>query len=197
MPHTARKKIARRDNLLVQNVEFFRKMRNLHFEKAWEYFKNLEAAILDNPEGYLEKVVELLIQYTETLEKANEYARSAIRGHQRERLKTYREDHSIGVMEEEIVFVRLLEELLSSGFYMRNRFDTNENIRLYAEAIKKRKMAGGDEGGFLEKIIKSLEADRKADLEEILQISRLIRKRFRIANNIFSVLLSRNFSPEA
>jgi hypothetical protein len=91
-------------------------------------------------------------------------------------------------MEEEIVFVCFLEELLSSSIYLRNRFETNDYVRQYMNLIKSRENYVGDKSGFLDNILLSLEAYQKADHEEILQISRLIHKRFLIANNIFTIL---------
>lgn len=175
------------DNILVQNIGFFRRMRNYYYEKSGELFHKLENGIHEN-KGEADKTMELLQQYIEVMELTNEYARNTVRGYKRKKLKMFRQDPESGIMEEEIVFVCFLEELLSSSIYLRNRFETNDYVRQYMDLIKSRENYVGDKSGFLDNILLSLEAYQKADHEEILQISKLIRKRFLIANNIFAIL---------
>ena len=180
------------EDILCQNLPFFRRMRNFYYEKAWKLFQELEIAVKNAIPETSARLIDQIDRYSEALEIANEYARNAIRGNTRKKLKSFREDQSLGIMEEEVVFVGFLEELLSSGAYVRDRIDTNSNVRRYMEAIKGREYGGTDKKGFISNIVTSIEADQKTDKEEILQIIKFIRARFRTANNIFSVLERRD-----
>jgi hypothetical protein len=75
---------------------------------------------------------------------------------------------------------------------LRNRFEASSYLQRYVSHIKERETSLAEKKGFLANILSYLEADIKADREEINQITRLIRKRFRIANSIFSVLQERD-----
>lgn len=162
-------------------------MRNFYYEKAWLLFQELEssarAAVNDLPQN----MPGLLAQYIEVLELTSEYAQNAVRGHKRKTAKTYSQDREKGIMEEEVAFTFFLEELLSSSVYLRSRFGTNSFIRGYIKGIRSRDDFGGQRKGFLANILSTMETDIQADRAEILQISRLIRKRFRIANNLFAI----------
>lgn len=180
--------------ILFQNLGFYRRMRNFYYEKAWRIFHNLDTAIAANPNENIASIIEQLKQYTESLEITFEYAQNAVRGYGRVKTRSYREDNEFGIMEEEVVFLRMLDELQSSGAYLLNRFDTDENIHKYIRSVETRKYSPRDKKGFLSNIVTSLEAAQKTDHEEILQVSKLIRRRFRIANNIFSVFQRRDTS---
>ena len=179
------------ENVLVQNRGFFRRMRNFYYEKAWNMFQKLGENISSGLDVSHESIVGLLYEYIEVMELTTEYAHNAVRGYKRKKIKMFRHDNEKGVMEEELVFVSFLEELLSSSIYLRNRFETNEYIRNYIEGINNRVDYEGGKKGFLSNILANMKADEDTDNEEIIQIARLLGKRFRIANNIFSVMQKR------
>jgi len=171
-------------------------MRNFYYEKAGQLFRQLQYTITAVSPQAIENAQEILLQYIEVLELTSEYARHTVRGHKRRKIRTFRQDRESGIMEEEIVFVCFLEELLSSSIFLRNRFETNDYIRRYMDLIENREDYMGERKGFLANILTHLEADQKADHEEIVQITKLIHKRFQIADSVFAIVERRD-SPVA
>lgn len=176
-----------KENVLSQNVHFFRKLRNEYFEKSWDIFRHLEDALELDSMDTLIKTREVLEHYTETMEMAAEYTKSVVRGLSRKKIKKFRHDSKNGIMEEEIVFVGLTNELLSSGIYLKNRFKTNNEIQIYMKNIKGLQHRLATKKGFISNILDSMEATCRMDLKEIKQIVNSIHKRFEIANKVFLV----------
>lgn len=183
-------------DILGQNLQFHRRQRDFYYEKAGLLFRQLQHTITAVSPQAIETAKKILLQYIEVMELASEYARHTVRGHKRRKIRTFRQDREFGIMEEEIVFVCFLEELLSSSIYLRNRFETNDYIRRYMDLIENREENMRERKGFLANILTHLEADQKADHEEIVQITKLIHKRFQIADNVFAIIQRRD-SPVA
>ncbi len=186
--------VAGSSDILAQNLQFFRRMRNFYYEKAGRLFRQLQATVMSTAPDALDSAQEILLQYIQVLDLTSEYARHTIRGHKRRKIRTFRQDRESGVMEEEIVFVCLLEELLSSSIYLRNRFETNDHVRRYRALIENRNDYVGDRRGFLSNILTHLEADQQADHEEIVELTKLIHKRFQIANSVFAIVETRDLA---
>ncbi len=177
------------EQLLIQNLNYHRKMRSFYYKKARELFEKL----LTNLKTYTDNskynsIFSLIEEYVETLESTCEYSHNATRGFKKNKVNSFKNDHNNGILEEEVVFVYMAEELLSSSIYFKNRFETNEHIELYVNMAKKQDNYKSNKNGFISNIIVNMEEDKKADQMEIIQISKLLNKRFRIADNIFSVL---------
>src|SRR6185436_19474253 len=98
-------------------------------------------------------------------------------------------DKSYGVLEEEIVLCYFLEEMISSSQFLKKRLETDLNMRVYRERIKRFQSQKPGGSGFLANILDSLDAMTQTEFVEIEKLIRIMDERYRIGNKLFDIIL--------
>ncbi len=89
---------------------------------------------------------------------------------------------------EEILFINLLEELVSSGIFLLNRFNTIFELNSYKDKIQGLLYTPDKNEGYLTKILHFINENQKSEDEEIKQIIALIIERMTLARRIFNII---------
>jgi hypothetical protein len=177
-------------NIFIKNRPFFGKMRNLNYKRCQEAFGRIHA--LSRQEPFNPKdTVRLLEEYIRQLELTYQYASDAVRGLKRKKLRMYKVDQVYGVLEEEIVLCYFLEEMISSSLFIKKRLETDLNMGIYRERIKRFQSQKPGGSGFLANILDSLDAMAQTEFVEIEKLIRIMDERYRIGNKLFDIILNK------
>ena len=177
-------------NVFIKNRPFFNKMRNANYRRCQEAFQRIHA--LSRQEPFMPKdMVRMLDEYIRQLDMTFQYASDAVRGLKRKKLRMYRVDKSYGVLEEEIVLCYFLEEMISSSQFLKKRLETDLNMRIYRERIKRFQSQKPGGSGFLSNILDSLDAMTQTEFVEIEKLIRIMDERYRIGNKLFDIILNK------
>jgi hypothetical protein len=159
--------------------------RNKYYENSYELFRKIESRLsAGSKEGVL---AEHLREFSCVLNDCQIYANAAIFYGKRKQIDHYSAKRPWGILTEEIIFARFLEELRSSVDYMIKRMETNESIRSFSKIIHAEKNQYVKSNAFVSQMMDKITGN--ADMEkEFLQLYANIGRRYEIGNKFFSIL---------
>jgi hypothetical protein len=175
-------------NFNLINRGYNARMRDVYFAKVEKTLSDFDGRLRKHP---LSPDIPLLNRLNNELATAGDFARQAISGIP---LSSGPSVHhgttaeSPAFFKEEILFINLLEELLSSGIFLLNRFKTIYELNSYREKIRGLLSAPDRSEGYLSKILHFINENQKAEDEEIKQIMLLILERMALAHQIYYIV---------
>jgi len=175
-------------NPFKRNRGFYRRIRNLNFEKSLQLFQEVHQKLHSYEIQDSNTVLKPLKKFMMQLSRTHDYANAAIRGFRQKKLSSYREDKLLGVMEEEMVLLHFISEMLLSCQYLIGRIESDANILDYRQDIQKRETDLIKKGGFLQSIYRSIDASMVTAKEEIQDLARLLSHRMAVTSEIYTII---------
>ncbi|OGS36875.1 MAG: hypothetical protein A2293_08355 [Elusimicrobia bacterium RIFOXYB2_FULL_49_7] len=178
-------------NSYVTNRLYNLRMRDIYYSEVETQFTSFNTALQSDP---LSPDFVCLYNACDAVDTAYRYAKQAIFGLSPQKVRHAAEgleqDATLPFLQEEFLFIHLLEELHSSCRYLINRFVTIKSFlqyRTYIDSLPKNKET---RNGFITKILSFVEENRKAEENEIKHLADLAMKRIQLANRIFAIVRS-------
>ncbi|MGL1934581.1 MAG: hypothetical protein OCD01_06155 [Fibrobacterales bacterium] len=174
---------------IIQNRRFACLQRNAAYEKVLTFLKQFH---LNNPCNTSEECREIsdLNAILKLLDTCIRFSKDAIWGIDREQIQHYRENQNYGVLQEEIFFIKYLNEIKNSIEYERCRLETDLELDGYIADLDKLRTPG-QERGYVEDIqeyttqLKDINLDY---FEKIAQVGTPIDSRYKLGRILFSVI---------
>jgi hypothetical protein len=162
-------------------------MRNIYFDRVKttldELGKNLQTKY-QNPN------LDKLRDFCNTINTTCNYARQAVSpapaGY------TGSGENEPAYLKEEILFIHLLDEMLSSCVFLTTRLNTIQVLLQYKKKISALPRHKDIEKGYISKILAVIDEGQKTEAEEIKHLIALIKKRVRLASRIFTTFKKTN-----
>lgn len=175
----------------VINRSYNTRMRDIYFQKFESDLENFVQKLTKSP---LTPDTALLNKFNDSLATSADFARESIAGMPLHALPTSKIKTLSGppqYFKEEILFINVLEELISSSRFLLNRFNTIHELGEYRKKIRELLATYGRHKGYLSKILEFLDENQKAEDEEIKQIVCLIKERTLLSRRIFDIIKTR------
>ncbi len=176
---------------ILQNRKFACLQRNEAYEKVHTF---LEKFNLNQPCTTSEECREIsdLNEVLVLLDTCIRFAKDAIWGIERNQIKHYRDDQDYGVLQEEVFFIKYLQEIKNSIEYERCRLETDLELDGYINDLDQLRDPKFEKG-YVEDIqnyTAQLKAINLDYFEKIAQIGTPIDNRYKLGRILFSIINS-------
>ena len=131
---------------------------------------------------------QLMIDFYYELDTCTEYGEAAVIGAIRQKIKKYKFDKDMGILEEEIILVTFLKEMQSSVRYLLTRLETDIQLDEFESQLEKSKGKTKPQRGFVDNLLDSLTNLKDSGKGEFEKIYQLIKHRYSIGNKLFSII---------
>ncbi|OGJ84868.1 MAG: hypothetical protein A2268_12070 [Candidatus Raymondbacteria bacterium RifOxyA12_full_50_37] len=178
------------DDLPTANRAYNLRMRDIYFGKACRILSRLGKGL---HKALLKPDLSTLGNVCNALDIALDFARQAVAG----QVQAKKKDETLSrqpplLLREEVLYLHLLEELASSGRFLKTRFNTIVELGKYRDGISALPLDQEVVKGYITQIMYFLDENRKAEEEEIRAIITLILKRMHLINHIQSITRKAN-----
>jgi len=172
-------------DLNEKNRAYNAKMRDLYYRRAEGHLGTFYQSLRAN---FLKPDYNELQDFCNALNTSREFAKQTIAGSSRQHRKTEGAGSAPPILQEEIVFLHMLEELYSSSVFLVNRFNTVSQFNSYKRDILAMPKNKDIEYGYLSSIVEFIDETQWTEEEEVRHIVSLIIKRIKLGNRIFAVM---------
>lgn len=176
-------------NSIIQNRKFACRKRNEAYEKVLSFLKKFDLNEPCNTDDECREISELN-EMLNLLETCIRFAKDAVWGIGRNQIKYYREDHTYGVLQEEIFFIKYLQEIKNSIEYERCRLETDLELDSYIAELDQLKKPKHNPG-YIEDIQQYTGQLKQINLDyfsKIAQIGTPIDNRYKLGTILYNII---------